>query len=187
MASCGPWSTASPKYRKALPPDPDIEAWEATGRSSTRGRPVCFFSLGPSPELWREVAAMMREAVARGTPDIDERELARRLGWTDEQYEEMRKQRSDPTVASWGLGSTRPRDTLGVRAQPRHGLPERSAGRGRRRTRDTTVIAAAATPEEERPFFSHYQVHGDAVVGQSTDRLRARGGDRQRRRAIPAL
>ena len=38
------------------------------------------------------------EAVERGIAGIDERELARRLGWTDAQYERMCEQRADPLI-----------------------------------------------------------------------------------------
>jgi len=38
------------------------------------------------------------EAVERGVADVDERELAHRLGWTDAEYERLVELRADPTV-----------------------------------------------------------------------------------------
>jgi hypothetical protein len=41
---------------------------------------------------------MRGEAVERGAPGIDKRELVRRLGWTDAEYERLLELRTDRAV-----------------------------------------------------------------------------------------
>jgi hypothetical protein len=60
--------------------------------------PLDMFVFGADPGFWAAAEAMVREAVERGIAGIDERELARRLGWTDAQYERMCEQRADPLI-----------------------------------------------------------------------------------------
>ncbi len=61
---------------------------------------VDYFGLGPHSRLWDEATAMTIEAVERGTPGIDERELVRRLGWSERDYEELLKLQANPTEAT---------------------------------------------------------------------------------------
>ena len=69
---------------------PCARSWQAQGFSLWHDRQ----DMAGGRDWWLQIT----EAVERGVADVDERELAHRLDWTEAEYERLVELRADPTV-----------------------------------------------------------------------------------------